>query len=110
MKDNVQNYVDRYSMEDRLQWREIAAKMPFFEVPAGYQISVIPPFGGAEVRFLVKRPDGKKISVYADFYTSLGYMPEPYWEVYPYLDDVGRCGIDEVDKLWEMIMSTEVLE
>lgn len=90
-------------MEQDLKWRELVKEMPFFEVPSGYQISVIPPFGGADARFLIKRPDGQRVSVYADFYNNLGCMDGPYWEVCPCGDSVGRCDIADTDTLWAMI-------
>jgi hypothetical protein len=101
----VKNGLERFKMEEDLKWREIARTMPFFTVPEGYQIAVIPPFAGAEARFRVKRPDGEEISVYADFYNSLGYFGGPHWEVYPDKDDNNsRVPIDDVKGLWDLII------
>jgi hypothetical protein len=46
-------------------------------------------------------------SVYLDPHNLLGYYEgEPYWEVYPYLDDVGRCDMDDIETLLEMIRTS----
>lgn len=93
---------------EKRKWHEIAKKMPFMKVPEGYEIAIVPPFSAADARFWVKRPDGRVISVYADFYDSLGCVGEPYWEVYPCHDDEnGRCSIDDVETLWKMIKGEE---
>jgi hypothetical protein len=64
-----------------------------------------PPFSGAIVRFRVSL-DGlydNETSVYLDAWNRIGYMGEPYWEVYPYQGDVGRCAMNDTAKLLEMI-------
>jgi hypothetical protein len=100
--------LERARMEATLKWRERSFEMPFFEVPQGYSISVTPPFSGADARFRVRRPDGEETSIYCDFYGNLGSWrslnnPEPYWEVYPYAGDVGRCDVSDTETLWKMI-------
>lgn len=48
-----------------------------------WDVRIIPPFGGAMMRFTVDYND-KHISVYCDFFENLGlFGGEPYWEMYP---------------------------
>ncbi len=71
-----------------------------------WDVRVIPPFGGAMMRFSVTH-NGKHISVYCDFFNALGYYgdpPKPYWEMYPrnYADgsmDVMRFDLDDTEGL-----------
>lgn len=77
--------------------------MPFINFPSDWLIQIIPPFGGAMVRFRVILPDGRRKSVYADFYDNLGYYGSPYWEIYPVDDDIARCPIEAVAELLIMI-------
>lgn len=97
-------YMERFKIEEGDKWRESIGQIPFIRFPADWQVQVIPPFGGAMARFRVRLPSGKEKSVYLDFYDRLGYCGHPYWEVYPYGDDVGRCSINETDELLQMIV------
>jgi len=109
----------RYEIEQEQKWREEISAIPAIRFPADWLVQIIPPFGDAVVRFRVKLPSGKEKSIYLDRRNSLGYWEktnslgywektdEPYWEVYPYQSDVGRCGINEVETLLEMIGNEE---
>ncbi len=109
--------MQRYEIENKENWREACKAMPKIRFPVDWDVTIIPAFRGAMVRFVVDLPCGTHKSIYADFNYSLGYFgnpseePIPYWEVYPYKGDVGRCGITEVDQLLGMIadISEEVL-
>lgn len=99
-------------------YREIDTdQIPFIPFKPDWKVKIIPPFGGATMRFLVERGD-KKISVYCDHFGILGlyFDPDgnevPYWEMYPrtYLDadgsehgDVMRFAMKDVDKLVDHI-------
>ncbi len=96
-------YMERFKIEEQDQWRESIEKIPFLKFPADWQVQVIPPFAGAMARFRVRLPSGKEKSVYLDFYDRLGYCGFPYWEVYPYDGDVGRCAINETEELLRVI-------
>ena len=72
-----------------------------------WSVRIIPPFCGAIARFWIDYND-RHISCYLDCYDELGFYGEPYWEIYPYQDDVWRCGMMETEKLIEKI--TEALE
>lgn len=76
--------------------------MPWLSFPRGWKIRMITPFGGAAARFCVKAGKGD-VSVYADFDGSLGSWSGPYWEIHPYKNGVGRCGIEDVPRLVAMI-------
>jgi hypothetical protein len=99
-------YHKRYEVENEQKWREEIDRIPFIQFPGDWKIQVIPPFSDAVVRFRVQLPSGTEKSIYLDARNSLGYwdkIDEPYWEVYPYQSDIGRCGIDEINSLLEMI-------
>lgn len=100
-----------YQLAKSRGWDEIWAskEIPYFELPPGYKISVIPPANGADARFLVMRPDDVRISVYLDLKNSLGYYGGPHWEVYPDRDDSNsRCDMMDTDKLVKLITWEEV--
>lgn len=85
------------------EWEKWINEIPYIELPKGYKFAPMPPFNGAVARFLVARPDGYRISVYLDCYDELGFFGKPYWEVYPYQDDVGRCEMNDTEELVRMI-------
>lgn len=94
----------RYKIEADERWREFGgASMPYIQFPSDWKVQMIAPFGGALVRFRVVLPSGRSKSIYFDAHDSLGCVGEPYWEVYPYRGDVGRCLMSEVDNLLQMI-------
>lgn len=43
------------------------------------------------------------VSVYLDCFDNLGVYGEPYWEVYPYDDDIYRCDMKDTKKLLRAI-------
>jgi hypothetical protein len=64
-----------------------------------WEIKIIPPFGGALVRFMAYC-NKKSASIHLDINDSLGYMGFPYWEVYACNDDeVFRCPMEDADQL-----------
>ena len=99
----MENYRLRYHVEEQEKWRDFVEQMPYLSFPADWKVSIIPPFGGALARFRVKLPSGLEKSIYFDAYEKLGSYGEPYWEVYSYRGDTGRCALNEIDKLIEMI-------
>ena len=96
-------YISRVTLEGKEGWRGYIFTMPFIQFPAGWKVSIIPPFAGAIARFRVQLPSGTVKSVYFDAFDRLGCMDEPYWEVHPYQGDCGRCFKDEIKELLEMI-------
>ncbi len=101
--------IKRLEVEEEQAWRREIARIPYLKFPQHWAVQIIPPFGDAVVRFKVQVADHEdEKSVYLDTRGSLGYYSangneEPYWEVYPHQGDVGRCGINDVEKLFEMI-------
>lgn len=71
---------DRYDMEKASGWRDIT--VPGLSFPPGWIIKVIPPFAGAAARFHVQHRKAS-VSVYLDTTDSLGFVGQPYWEIYP---------------------------
>lgn len=76
--------------------------IPAIKFNPKWQVRIIPPMGGAVVRFLVLF-GGKQVSVYLDCYKALGACDHPYWEAYPINDDTGRFDIHDIDSLIESI-------
>lgn len=101
--------MERYRVESQQKWREEIDAMPWITFPADWKVQIIPPFGDAVIRFRVELPSGDKRSVYLDARHSLGTWRDeqgefiPYWEVYPYRGDVGRCDKENVAELLAMI-------
>lgn len=99
------NQLKRCEIEDVEKWRKLVDKVPWLKFPEDCEVRIIPPFGGAIVRFLVKRGD-KRISVYLDVYENLGYYGrKPYWEMYPGINgtDVDRFDMNDTDGLMKAI-------
>lgn len=104
-----ENEIVRYKVESDEKWREWSRKMPALHFKPEWDVVIIPPFGGALVRFRIDY-NGKYVSVYFDAYSKLGYMydeedrPIPYWEIYPNSDgSVSRFYMDEIDDMMEEI-------
>lgn len=86
------------------EYQKWAKLIPAINFPSDWKIQVIPPFGGAIVRFTAHRENSKNtVSVYLDCYDRLGCVGEPYWEIYPYQGDTYRCPMNEVEELLEAI-------
>ena len=56
---------------------------PIMELPEGWKVKFLAPFGGAVIRFNLITPD-EAFSVYLDVDDSLGCVGEPYWEIYSF--------------------------
>lgn len=85
------------------KYREWSHEIPPLRFKGDWDVTIIPPFGGAAVRFMVAW-GGRNVSVYADFDGSLGAADEAYWEIYPNADsDSERFLIGETDALIDAI-------
>ena len=73
--------VEDYNYDVRMETYKWIEEIPYLQFKESWEVTVIPPFGGAVVRFLVKKGD-IGASVYLDCYDKLGCYGEPYWEVY----------------------------
>jgi len=81
-------------------------EIPVIKFPRSWSVKIIPPFGGAVVRFLITKSEDAKnrVSVYLDCYDMLGFWGKPYWEVYPsYNNDTFRCDMLDTKKLIDAI-------
>ena len=65
-------------------YRQIVDKveLPALHFKPEWDVRIIPPFAGAMMRFTVEH-NGRRVSVYCDFFDHLGYFGAPYWEMYP---------------------------
>lgn len=104
----VEEKLRRYKVEQEQDWKGEIVRIPWLHFRGDWQVRIIPPFADAVIRFQVILPSGTLKSVFMDSRHSLGIWgnlstPEPYWEVYPYRGDVGRCALDDTIMLMEMI-------
>jgi hypothetical protein len=108
VEDEVAKKLERYNVENEQDWRGEIVRIPWLHFRGDWQVRIIPPFGDAVIRFQVILPSGTMKSIFMDSRNSLGIWgglnhPEPYWEVYPYQGDVGRCDLADTIMLMEMI-------
>ena len=106
--ESVEEKLKRYHVEAEQDWKGEIVRIPWLHFRGDWQVRIIPPFGDAVIRFQVILPSGTLKSVFMDSRHSLGVWGdlstcEPYWEVYPYRGDVGRCALDDTIMLMEMI-------
>ena len=99
---NIENIELACKYEKQMDFRKWADEIPFLKFPEKWEIQISPPWGGAVVRFRIKC--GKAhVSIYLDCYENLGYVGQPYWEIYPYSGDTYRCFLNETDELLKAI-------
>jgi len=86
------------------EYKKWSLEIPYINFPSNWEVKIVPPIGGAIIRFVVKRKDSdKSVSVYLDCYDRLGYVGEPYWEIYPVKDDTHRCLMNDIEELLNAI-------
>jgi hypothetical protein len=101
--DYMEKISAKMSIEKHYEWRKWTGEIPFLQFPSDWEVKVIPPFGGAIVRFMIRK-ENANVSVYLDCYGELGAVNEPYWEAFPSIDgDVHRSLMSETDDLLEAI-------
>ena len=92
-------------LSDHIHWDEWGNVIPFAKFKEDWFVKILFPFGGAMIRFLVKKKiDGESVSVYLDCNNFLGsisndHTPQPYWEIYPHDGDTLRVPMEDVDVL-----------
>lgn len=101
--------IERFKVEENEQWGNWIQKIPTIKFNPEWDVKIIPPFAGAFARFTIDY-NGRYTSVYLDCNDSLGCVGEPYWEVYPVGDDVGRCLMNNVDELMLLIKQSLMME
>lgn len=104
IKDYVNNTITVYKAESIQEYRKWSNELPFLEFPSDWLVKIVPPHGGAIIRFAVQRKgEEKTVSVYLDCYDRLGSVGRPYWELYPYnyngKEDTFRCFLEETEEL-----------
>lgn len=90
--------IERFTLEAKENWMEWNRKIPEIELKDGWKLRVLAPFGGAMARFRINLGEAS-VSVYLDVDGSLGCVDEPYWEIYPFEEDVARYLMAETDDL-----------
>jgi hypothetical protein len=95
--------LQRYAVEEAYEYRKWRKDIPPLSFPQDWKIRIIPPFGGALIRFIVVSEFGV-VSVYLDAYDELGCMNmEPYWEIYPGSDEHGSPDRFQMNDIVELI-------
>lgn len=92
----------RWEVEHEYEFKKWINEIPALHFKNEWEVYVIPPFAGAIARFRIEYK-GKFVSCYLDCYDELGYFGEPYWEIYPYKDDVFRCKMNNTELLMQKI-------
>ena len=97
-------YFNRLEIEREEDWQKISSEIPYLSFPSHWKVKIIPPSGGALARFLIlkdnTKPNGESLSVYLDWFSRLGCMKNPYWELYPDSDgDCSRFALEETEAL-----------
>jgi hypothetical protein len=99
----------RREVEMEQGWIDVAETMPKLQFPSDWEITMMPPFSGVDVRFRVTLPSGLTKSVFFDSRCALGNCfdfygkPIPHWEVSPVGAKAGRCEKNNITTLMEMI-------
>ena len=110
---DINSHIDRSrtscETERLFEWNKWMREIPILEFPTRWKIQIIPPFGGAIIRFRVVTEFGS-VSIYLDAYDQLGCMDnKPYWEIYPGSDEDGnpeRFWLYETKELLEGIQKS----
>ena len=95
---------DYERVQESRKWMK---KIPSLHFEKEWDVKIIPPFGGAVIRFWIGY-NSKEVSVYFDAYSELGFMvdendnPIPYFEYYDG-EDCHRYYMDESEKMMEDI-------
>lgn len=92
-----------YKCEELQEYRKWMKEIPAFHFEKEWNVKIIPPFGGAIIRFHITHND-KFVSVYFDAYDRLGFMNKPYFEFYDG-DECYRYLLNESEKMMEDIKS-----
>jgi len=81
----------RYEIELEENWTNFYDAMEYIELEQGFSFRVVPPIGGALMRFLIFHKESERdFSVYFDAHDQLGSVGQPYFEVYPVQGDTFR--------------------
>ena len=99
MDKKYELYTKRLSIEDAEDWARWRGEIPYLKFKKSWRVKIIPPNLGAMARFIVRNKKGFEVSVYLDCLDRLGFVSEPYWELYPWIDgDVKRVSMNNPEK------------
>tara|TARA_R110000772_G_scaffold5454_4_gene19491 strand:+ start:5238 stop:5594 length:357 start_codon:yes stop_codon:yes gene_type:complete len=98
------DFMKRITLENEEKWPSIIEEVPSINFDAEWGVRIIPPFGGAVGRFWIMKAfkdskDERVVSVYLDWYDTLGYFGNPYYELYPWEGDIKRYALTETKQL-----------
>ena len=98
--------------DDIMETRKWATEIPSLNFDPFWEVRVVPPFGGAVIRFYIKNMfNNRFVSVYLDCYGHLGAMDEPYWEIYPDKEgDASRFALYDTTNLLKEIRASLIRE
>ena len=99
---NFDDKITVYDVARIMEYSKWDRDIPYITFPTDWQVKIRPPFGGAVVRFGIRKGD-VEVSVYLDCYDNLGCEGKPYWEVHPHDDDTFRCDMEDTEALLKAI-------
>lgn len=117
--DVYENILARERIHSWRQWNHI---IPVLDFPEHWVVKIIPPFGGAIIRFVAAYRDNLEhpVSVYLDGYNELGIWSskltgdpnhDAYWEIYPDVNgDNARFAFEDILSLFEAIEKSLVVQ
>lgn len=108
--EQQEKYIATEKVSQVFEWNKWCKEIPRLNFHSDWNVKIIPPFGGAIIRFNCEK-NGNYADVYLDCYDELGCFGSPYWEIYPYDDDVYkvyRCCMNNTEELIKRI--DEILE
>jgi len=91
--------IRRSDVEHNENWNKIIPEIPTLKFKQEWDVKIIPPFAGAIIRFMIFKEGVQVCSVYLDWYDRLGMCGEPYYELYPFENDVKRYSLNETEEL-----------
>ena len=97
--------IKRSEIEVIENWRDWNNKIPQLNFKESWNVKILAPYMGVFIRFTVSVDDAF-VSVYLDVHAHLGGVGEPYWEIYPFEDDVMRVLMNETDDLMMHIQTS----
>jgi hypothetical protein len=102
-EERIKKEMQRHEIERYESWLEWTKKIPHLRFEKEWKVQIIPPFGGAIARFIVENTSGKRCSIYLDVFDKLGYVGEPYWEVYDFETEPEIFLMEDTDGLLDYI-------
>lgn len=102
VEEMVKDMQSRSYIESRDEWRKWSGQIPAIPMRPDWSFKPLPPFAGAVARFNICIGEAW-VSVYLDCYDKLGWVGEPYWEVYPVQGDTRRVLMNDVEELANVI-------